>query len=388
MKRSFLSSLTGKNLLSSFTQESNLLESLNTLEQTPDIYYFVPDRYAGKSTLADYGFDNSAFQNFLKTKGFYIASESTSNYPKTFLSLGSTLNMEYLDYLTQKTNGGATNDQSIVTPLVKNNKVVKFLKNKGYYYIHVGSGWDPTRSNKYADLNFVLKDGRYPFADEFTSGFLQTTIASPILKKLFPDTTAVSETPKNNEERSRTLYEFETFNQIPQIPGPKFIFAHILIPHDPYVLGKDCEPLPEKITSKRSVQENYLNQLQCANKKMEDAIEKILSNSQSKPIIIIQADEGPLPIKNPISSNLSWKNASDASLKEKFPIINAYLLPNLKSNPLYPSITPVNSFRIIFNAYFGTNLPLLPDRNIVFENDKNYYKFIDVTDRVKAEINP
>ena len=29
--------------------------------------------------------------------------------------------------------------------------------------------------------------------------------------------------------------------------------------------------------------------------------------------------------------------------------------------PLYPTITPVNSFRMIFNGYFGQNLPLLED---------------------------
>ncbi|MBI2315073.1 hypothetical protein HYU93_03400 [Candidatus Daviesbacteria bacterium] len=355
--------------------------------QKPDIYYFVLDRYAGAEVLKQYGFDNNPFLDFLKSKGFYIASEATSNYPKTFLSLGSTLNMEYLNFLTEKTNGGATSDESIVTPLVQNGKVIQLLKSKGYSYIHVGSGWDPTRSNPKASQNFVLKGGRYPFADEFTSGFLQTTLASPILTKLYPDPTAVSEKPKNNEERSRILYEFEVFNQIINQGGPKFVFTHILIPHDPYVLGKDCEPLPETVTSKSGEKENYLNQLQCANKKMEEVLTKILASSSVKPVILIQADEGPLPILNPISKNLAWKNASDQSLKEKFPILTAYLLPGNKNNVLYPAITPVNSFRLIFNTYFGTNLPLLPDRNIIFEDDKNYYKFIDVTEKLKTNTN-
>jgi len=351
--------------------------------QTPDIYYFILDRYDGDPTLKDYGFDNSSFINFLKSKGFYIASNSTSNYPKTFLSLASTLNMEYLDFLTLATNGGASADESIVTPLIQNNKVIQFLKSRGYSYIHVGSGWNPTRFNPYADRNFVMSGGRYPFADEFTNGLLQTTIAAPILKKIYPDRTAISQDPKNNEFRSRILYEFSVFDQIPKMAEPKFVFAHILIPHDPYVLGKDCEPLVEGTVVSRPNVENYVNQLQCANKKTEETIEKILADSKQMPIIIIQADEGQMPIKNPIPPNLAWGQASDASIREKFPILNAYLLPNQETNSLYLSITPVNSFRILFNSYFGTDYSLLPDKNIIFEDGNNLYKFIDVTKRVK-----
>jgi hypothetical protein len=44
-------------------------------------------------------------------------------------------------------------------------------------------------------------------------------------------------------------------------------------------------------------------------------------------------------------------------------ILNAYYLPDAQGRSrLYPSISPVNSFRVIFNAYFGADLPLLPDK--------------------------
>ncbi len=365
--------------------EGSTLEAAESLKQTPDIYYFVLDRYAGEKTLTQYGFDNSRFYNFLEAKGFYIAGDSTSNYPKTFLSLGSTLSMDYLNYLTEKTKGRGSSDESYVTPLVQNNKVIKFLKQKGYSYIHVGSGWDPTRSNKNADRNFIMSGGRYLFKDEFMSGFLQTTLASPLLKKIFPDPAAVSQNPKNNDHRSRALYEFEVFDEISRIPGPKFVFAHILLPHDPYVLGRDCEPMNERTEAKRGWIENYLNQLQCTNIKVKEAVELILKNSPVIPIIIIQADEGPMPMKYPVPFDLAWSRASDDTIREKFPILNAYFLPDLKENPIYPNITPVNTFRIIFNTYFNAKYPLLPDKNYAFEDKENYYKFIDVTEKLKYE---
>lgn len=351
--------------------------------QKRDIYYFVFDRYGGDKTMKLYGYDNSEFFDYLKEKGFYIAEGVTSNYPKTFLSLGSSLNLGYINYLTEKTNGGGTSDESIVTPLVKNNKVIKFLKKRGYKYIHVGSGWDPTRINKNADKNYVLKGGSYPYEDEFANGLLHTTLASPILKTLFPDTTAVSQNPKDNDHRSRVLYQFSTFDEIPDMPGPKFVFMHVLLPHDPYVLNSNCTPISEEVTGKRTETENYIDQLKCTNKLIKKMLENILSKSQTPPIIVFTADEGPRPQINKVPRNLSWISASDETINEKFPILAAFYLPGLEKNPIYPTITPVNNFRILFNQYFGTKYPLLEDKNYIFQDENNYYKFTDVTDRIK-----
>ena len=48
--------------------------------------------------------------------------------------------------------------------------------------------------------------------------------------------------------------------------------------------------------------------------------------------------------------------------KARVAILNAYLLPGGEES-LYPSISPVNSFRVILNEYFGHGLPLLPDKS-------------------------
>lgn len=41
-------------------------------------------------------------------------------------------------------------------------------------------------------------------------------------------------------------------------------------------------------------------------------------------------------------------------------ILNALYLPGVAA-PLYDSITPVNTFRVVLDAYFGQHLPLLTD---------------------------
>lgn len=42
-------------------------------------------------------------------------------------------------------------------------------------------------------------------------------------------------------------------------------------------------------------------------------------------------------------------------------------------------ISPVNSFRVLFNDYFAAGLPLLPDKVIAWEDGDHYYAFHDVT---------
>ena len=77
--------------------------------------------------------------------------------------------------------------------------------------------------------------------------------------------------------------------------------------------------------------------------------------------------------------------ATDAELLQKFSILNAILLPGVDpaESGLYPTITPVNNFRLIFNAAFGADLPLLPDRNLVFPSQGSIYEDVDVTHRVQ-----
>ncbi|GAH89143.1 unnamed protein product, partial [marine sediment metagenome] len=137
--------------------------------------------------------------------------------------------------------------------------------------------------------------------------------------------------------------------------------------------------LTEEEDRKRSRIQNYVNQLIFVNKKIEILIDKLLSNSQVPPIIILQADEGPYPP----GRSTDWEQMSKAELRQKMKILNAYYLPNADKDVLYPSITPVNSFRLIFNLYFGTDFELLPDESYVHPDDHHPYKFFNVTDKLR-----
>ena len=77
---------------------------------------------------------------------------------------------------------------------------------------------------------------------------------------------------------------------------------------------------------------------------------------------------------------VSWyDNRSDKSITERMSIFSAYHLPDQNIDLIYDSITPVNSFRLILNAYFNANYELLEDKSY-FSYNTHPYNFTDVTE--------
>jgi len=76
---------------------------LANAESLPDIYYIIPDSYAGsKSLQIILNYDNSEFIDILIKQGFYVAPESYSNYIFTRESIASTFNLKYINYLADE----------------------------------------------------------------------------------------------------------------------------------------------------------------------------------------------------------------------------------------------------------------------------------------------
>src|SRR3972149_5809289 len=138
-----------------------------------------------------------------------------------------------------------------------------------------------------------------------------------------------------------------------------------------------AEPITQEEAEKIPNERNYLNQLDCANKKIKSLVSKILSKSSDSAIIVLQADEGPAPIIHRLASK--WQESNTDAIQEKTGVLHAYYLPNIDKNNLYPTITPVNTFRLIFNVYFGADYELLEDKVYVFEDTNHPYKLFDVT---------
>src|SRR5690606_13370083 len=102
----------------------------------------------------------------------------------------------------------------------------------------------------------------------------------------------------------------------------------------------------------------YIGQLEYMNRRITEAVDRILAESKTPPIIIIQSDHGP---------NLQRGLSKKAQKSVRFKNFAAYYLPNAPKGFMTDVKSPVNQFRYIFNHYFQAGLEILPDRHYYSE---------------------
>jgi len=303
----------------------------------PNIYYIILDSYARADALQDvYGFDNSPFLQEMESLGFYAAACSQSNYNSTELSLASSLNFDYL----QNLDSSAPNKQALWA-LMQNNAAQRWLKQAGYKTVSFSTGftWSELRGSD----EYLAPPLGFSQLNEFEVLFLDTTLAQsfqPAYKE-----------QEFSRYRERTQFILERLPELARRGDAQFFFVHLLDPHPPFVFDENGATPGVGVYTNSSgylaevaYPRGYLNELKFLNAQLPKLIRAIQANSSTPPIIVIQGDHG------------MWFQPPQTLAKN----LNLYLLPE-HSAALYPSITPVNTFRVIFNEYFDANLPLLDD---------------------------
>ena len=318
----------------------------------PDIYYIILDAYGRADVLQSLlGYDNSDFLNALRQRGFYIADCSQANYAYTEFSLTSSLNYDYLDRLD------VSHSRAERIALLKHSAIRTFLDSNGYEVVAFSTGWAFTEW-KDADL-YVDYQRPVTALTEFESLILDTT-----MYRVVSDFRSSNQADASHKDlrRLRVFSLLENIKKLPQRDGNLFVFAHLVVPHLPYTFGPNGEvpAFQGKDATYEEIAAAYVDQVKFVNREILNVIDALIENSDVPPVIIIQGDHGPLP-------DLTEEPS------ERLPILNAYYLPGVQTDTmLYPSISPVNSFRIVLNSYFGQELPLLEDlSHFGPEDDRN-----------------
>ena len=327
----------------------------------PDVYYIVLDTYTRQDALLqDFNFDNSPYLEKLKNLGFYVAECSRSNYSYTEASMVATLNMKYLPELfgDLKIQGIDSGD---IWVLIKESMVRKKLESLGYQTVAFQTDY---KWSSFTDADVLLSLGNASANSLAIKPFETMLIRSTALlllddsvKKISYQQLDISNHPYA-DHISLELFTLDQLPRVPSIPGPKFVFVHILIPHVPYVFdaygGILTDPGYFSGNNSMAVNEDYLRkgyigEIEFINSRMLQIFSEILDGSQVPPIIVIHGDHG-----------LRDEN--------RLEIFNAYYLPYNGKENLYPSITPVNSFRVVFDNYYGTHYGLLPDESYLTDD--------------------
>jgi hypothetical protein len=330
----------------------------------PDIYLIILDAQARDDELAEYFDMSDGLGHRLRELGFYVADASHSNYPTTLHSLPSMLNFDLIQNLMECTRDSAA--QANLTRLVRQNQFMNLLKERGYKTIAYSTGISLSEGvvadERVDPPPLVTLWGRTIRVTPFEQLLLAWTPLGPILRhapKLSPYTF----------HRERVLHTLSDITRFAADPAPTFVFAHVISPHEPFVFGAEGEdvstheipfrlnrifddpglPIVPGLVGPEYAR-RYRAQARYVGGLVVQAAKKILQNSTEPPIIIVAGDHGPYGF----SPNVR---------RARLAILNAYYLPHGGQRWLYPSISPVNSLRVVLNHYFGAELPILPDQS-------------------------
>lgn len=341
-----------------------------------DIFYLVFDRYGSQESMEQrWNMELDGFFDGLTRRGFVVTPDSKANHLRTAQSLASTFNLRYHDDLARR-YGTDTGNMLPIYRQLQDHAVGRLLKDRGYEYVQIGAWWDPTQENPSADVNMP-----YERESDFELSLFRSTLLSYFEHR-------ITGTARSDQLRrvpyDGALQQFRDMRKAAHRPGPTFVFAHVLLPHEPFVFDKYGNFIGISQEATRSREQSYAEQTIFTNHLIDALLDDVLDVPEAqRPIMVISADEGPHPVRfKADEENFDWTKATDEELGEKLRILNAYLLPGAEDPGLYDSISPVNTWRVIFNTYFGADLPLLEDRTYVFRDENHVYDFTDVTDRL------
>ena len=329
-------------------------EAFSELGYTPDVYYIILDSYSRPDSLMEnYGWDVTDFIDEMEELGFYYASESHSNYNNTFASLSTSMNLQFITDILEESD--IESNSAAHRDLIIHNEVRSFFESLDYETIAFSTGYKWSEMDD-ADFYYDVKPSTL-FYDitPFESLLVKNSIVYPFQEYFHGvfnwDFEQNVDSP-HEEHIQIQINILETLPEIAENKNPTFTFAHLIIPHIPYVFDVDGSILDDPgynsgeggyAINETYELDGYEKALQFLNQQMLSICRQIIENSESEPIIIIQSDHG-------------WKD------DHRYKILNLYYFPDGDYGSLYPSISPVNSFRVILSEYFSMDYKILEDK--------------------------
>jgi hypothetical protein len=319
--------------------------------RAPDIIHVIFDGLGRLDYLErDYGVAAAPERTKLESRGMLVADEAVANYSQTYLSVGAMLSMGYLDRVAARLRG--SRDRTAVEDVIRQSAVVRALVERGYDFTLLSSGYEVLEHHPEA------RDG---IGGPTAFGEFESYVFRRSPFRTLP-VGPLSYLPHRGRTRAliAALYSFEPAAR------PRYVLAHILVPHPPFVFGPGGESRtpPGVFTiadgngfaqSDAVYRKGYADQVRFAFTAIQGLLER-LRRLPRPPVVIVNGDHGPGldfdqidPLKGPTASRMAlFLGISGAG-----------------TEPARLPRSPVNIYRYVFNRVFETDLPLLPDRSYV-----------------------
>lgn len=328
-------------------------------EALPDIYVIVCDAYPRVDYLKDYfDYDNTPFLEALQARGFFVAEKSRSNYPNTLPSLASAFNLDYLDNNLAK--DGWDGNYPALLDSIRDSVALRALKNAGYEYVVPASVLFPVSLDT-ADR--FIHPGDSPYT-EYQQRLIDMTPIRSVMNRL-----------KKERWHHRVPFVLDTLEDLRDAGRPMFVYAHLLAPHLPHSYDAEGNIL----TSFPPYKEGWRAVTAFLNRRLLEVTASILDRNPNS-VIVLLGDHGPnTSWQDPLNmTKLPWEGAWEDYVRDRTANLCAWYLPDRQyDGVLYPEITPVNTFRILFNKYLGTAYEMLEDVTYISPPDSTEIVRVD-----------
>jgi hypothetical protein len=316
----------------------------------PDIYYIVLDGFGRPDILRDrYGVDLASGLVRLRELGWSLPTSSRTNYSQTYLSLASALNGTYLDPVAAVMRD--SRDRRALHDIIQRSGPVTALKRRGYRLRMVGSNTSVTQTHAQADDC----DCRSAGLNEFENGLL--TITPFRVLPLYG--------PTFGSHYEAVVSAFDLVAEERPDSHPQITLAHVIMPHPPFVLDADGEPIIIRgplvygdgdhfAGSAADYTTGYANQARYTMRQLVRFAEWIGTRKRHA-IVVVHGDHGP-------GSGYSHRSLAETDVAERFPIFMGVRL-DAPDVSVPDDLSPVNLFRVIFNSRFGSDDELLPNHS-------------------------
>jgi hypothetical protein len=275
-----------------------------TVDLGPNVYVVLLDGYQRADSLMDYfGFDNGPFLEAMEDRGFAVSTHAHSRYTETAQVVPTMLHHRPLEELLGGEWDGSNAQYRLMQQLINHSPIQQAYEAAGYETYSIVSG---ATGLDWRTADHVLES---PWPSTFERHLLNEGILRPLV-------------PFDAMHRASILDAFSYLQQSAG-PSPRFVFAHIMSPHHPYVFNADglaaepCEaecanhagPPNPMLAARLTGQVSYLNQLVLA---AVDRIEEV----DPEGVVIVFSDHG---LRRDPADMAEWSRTLVAARNASYP---------------------------------------------------------------------
>jgi Sulfatase len=295
--------------------------SINSASTRPNFYYFIFDEYARQDVLKKYtGFDDRPFLKRLENKGFKVSYSSESGSDNTRLSVGSLLHFGH------KYKPSLETRQDTWRP-----PLLEVFKKAGYKTYATS----PFYRFDAGLLDVPLKSLTVPAS---------LSIEKAVMARSFFAYLNLSENEAVRQDRLNLLEKARGI-VLESAKAPKFLFFHILFPHEPFVFDENGDPVAAENMHNWSDPRHYAGQVIFLSKFI-DQLTTVIIARDPRAVILLQSDHGA-------------RFFAHMTPEERQACLNCVYLGGEDGN--IEGLGPVNTLRLALNYALGLKLDLLEE---------------------------